>query len=86
MAGRKKGYRHNEACRAKIRASQLINRMSKIAMGEVEADAQQVNAAKTLLNKVLPDLKAMELTGPNDGPIQVQRIETVIVDGGEDKA
>ena len=55
-------------------------------MGEVEADAQQVNAAKTLLNKVLPDLKAMELTGPNDGPIQVQRIETVIVDGGEDKA
>ena len=35
------------------------------AEGKVELNAQQVNSAKTLLNKVLPDLKAIELTGPD---------------------
>lgn len=32
-------------------------------MGEVSLDAQQVSAAKTLLNKVLPDLQSTSLEG-----------------------
>lgn len=64
MAGRKKGYKTPDEIREKIQASQLINRL----MSHVEADmpimdASQVNAAKTLLNKILPDLKAIEFDG-----------------------
>ena len=66
MAGRKAGFRHHEETRNKIQAAQLINRMQKIALGEVEADPTQVNAAKALLNKVLPDLKAVEVAGGGD--------------------
>ena len=61
---RQKGYRHIDETRAKIKASQLINRLQKHVDAEKPLlDASQVNAAKALLNKVLPDLKAMELTG-----------------------
>lgn len=63
MAGRKAGFRHHEETRNKIQAAQLINRLQSIAMGEVEADPTQVNAAKALLNKVLPDLKAVDIQG-----------------------
>jgi len=60
-AGRKRGTRHTEYVRDKIKASQLVNRMYDIAMGNVEANPVQVNAAKALLNKVLPDLKSTEI-------------------------
>lgn len=67
MAGRKAGYRHNEDTRAKIRASQLINRLqAHVDADEPLLDASQVNAAKSLLNKVLPDLKAIEHRGEGE--------------------
>ncbi len=67
MAGRKPGYRHNEETRAKIQSSALIKRlMDHITSDEPIMDASQVNAAKALLNKVLPDLKAVEHTGQGD--------------------
>lgn len=64
MTGRKAGFRHNQDTRDKIKAAQIINRLQK----HVDADkpimeASQVNAAKVLLNKVLPDLKAVEFDG-----------------------
>lgn len=66
MAGRKAGFRHNEETRAKIQTSQLINRLTKHVMADDPImDSSQVNAAKALLNKVLPDLKATELSGPD---------------------
>lgn len=64
MAGRKAGFRHNEDTRAKIKAAQLINRLqAHVDANEPLLDATQVNAAKALLNKVLPDLKAVEHSG-----------------------
>lgn len=67
MAGRKPGFRHNEETRAKIQTSALIKRLSDHIMSpEPIMDASQVNAAKVLLNKVLPDLKAMELKGQGE--------------------
>lgn len=73
MAGRKPGYRHNEDTRKKIQAQQLINRlMTHINADKPILDASQVNAAKTLLNKVLPDLKAVEHSGTEgDGSIGI---------------
>jgi hypothetical protein len=64
MAGRKAGFRHNEETRAKIQASALITRlMDHITSDQPIMDASQVNAAKALLNKVLPDLSAVEHSG-----------------------
>lgn len=73
MAGRKAGFRHNEDTRKKIQAQALINRlMDHITSDQPIMDASQVNAAKTLLNKVLPDLKAVEHSGTNsDGSIGI---------------
>jgi hypothetical protein len=65
--------RHDEETRKRIQASQLVNRLHNIAMGKVEADATQVRAAQALLNKVLPDLKAVEIGGGGeDGEIVVR--------------
>lgn len=69
---------HQDEVRAKIKASALVTRLHNIAMGEVVADPTQVSAAKALLNKVLPDLKAVEVTNDEDNPIQhVHRIVLV---------
>lgn len=69
---RKAGYRHADDTRQKIKAAQLINRLQKhVDSKEPLLDASQVNAAKALLNKVLPDLKAMELSGPEGGEVPI---------------
>jgi hypothetical protein len=54
---------HQEDVRAKIQTSQLINRLTDHALGEVELSATQVQAIKILLGKTLPDLSATELSG-----------------------
>ncbi len=80
MAGRKAGFRHNDETRAKIKSTQLINRLQNhVFSDEPLLDASQVNAAKALLNKVLPDLKAVEVSGDEDNPLAVKTIERVIV-------
>ena len=65
MAARTKKIRHDDETRAKIQAALLINRLQDHVMGEVELDSAQVSSAKTLLNKVLPDLRATEVSGPD---------------------
>lgn len=65
MAERKQLW-HPDEVKKKIQASQLINRLTNHALSpEPIMDASQVNAAKVLLNKVIPDVKAVELSGPN---------------------
>lgn len=56
MAARKRKIRHDDETRAKIQAAQIINRMMSCLNGEVELSTQQVSCAKTLLDKVLPNL------------------------------
>jgi hypothetical protein len=69
MAARKQLW-HPDEVREKIQASQLINRlMQHVNSDKPVMDASQVQAARTLLNKVLPDLKALEHTGPEGGPV-----------------
>lgn len=80
MAGRKAGFRHHEETRNRIQAQQLINRLqAHVDADEPLLDASQVNAAKALLNKVLPDLKAIEHSGDPENPIQ-HAVEMHIVD------
>ena len=71
QAGRPIGRRHQEDVRGKIQATQIINRLYSAFQGEVELTAIQVNIAKTLLDKVLPDLKAIEQTTQLTADVEV---------------
>lgn len=66
MPARVNKIRHDEETRAKIQAAQIINRLQGCVNGDITLDAQQVSAAKTLLNKVLPDLSAVSLDAKHD--------------------
>lgn len=81
---RKPGYRHHEETRMRIQAQSLINRLQDHINAEKPImDASQVNAAKALLNKVLPDLKAVEHSGgEEDGSIGIT-FKTVIERRGD---
>ena len=80
------GKLHQDDVRAKIQASQIINRLMGHIHGECDLSATQVNAANILLRKTLPDLSSVELGGDPENPVEVvTRIE--LVDGdGEDSA
>lgn len=63
MASRKQLW-HPDEVRAKIQASQLINRLTSHALSDTPLmDASQVNAAKILLGKAIPDLTSVEHKG-----------------------
>ena len=71
QSGRPIGRRHQEDVRGKIQATQIINRLYSAFTGEIELTAIQVNIGKTLLDKVLPDLKAIEQTTQLTADIEV---------------
>lgn len=72
--------RHQDAVRQKIKASQLVNRLTSHALGKLKKpmDASQVAAALGLLKKCMPDLAQTALTGP-DGEALFDKVERVIV-------
>jgi hypothetical protein len=75
-AGRKAGFRHHEDTRKRIQAQALINRLYSHVMADTPImDASQVNAAKALLNKVLPDLSAQEISGLDGGPLIIELVK-----------
>ena len=65
LGGRPLGYRHQEDVRKKISASQIITRLTKHIMGELDKpmEPSQVTAALGLLRKCVPDLTAIEHSG-----------------------
>ncbi len=78
MPARTKKIRHDDETRAKIQATQIINRMQQCIKGEITLDAQQVSCAKALLNKRLPDLASVQMSGDKDNPL-IHVIENTIV-------
>jgi hypothetical protein len=52
---------HQETVRAKIQTSQLINRLEKHALGELDLSASQIKAIEVLIRKTLPDLSAVTI-------------------------
>lgn len=72
MAARKNKIYHDEKTKGLIRASQLLNRLESFAKGEIQMDAAQVNAAKIVIGKYIPDMRAIEHTGPGGGPLVVE--------------
>lgn len=63
MAARIHKIRHDDETRAKIQTSQLINRLTEHALGDLKLEPTQVRAIEVLLKKTLPDLTATELSG-----------------------
>lgn len=61
MAARKNKIRHDENTKAKIQASQLVNRLQDHILGKVDMPASAVSAALGLLRKVMPDLSSAEI-------------------------
>lgn len=71
MAGRPINKLHQADVRSKIQASQLVNRLTNHALGEVELSATQVRAIEILLKKTIPDLSAVELSGDPENPVNI---------------
>jgi hypothetical protein len=67
MAARIRKIRHDDETRLKIQVSQLLNRLQKHVLGEVEMSPTQIQAAQILLKKALPDLQAIDLQGAGEG-------------------
>jgi hypothetical protein len=55
--------RHDENTRLKIRVGNIINRLEKLVMGEIEMPPHAVTAALGLLRKRLPDMALVEHSG-----------------------
>ena len=60
MAARKNKPLHDDKTKRLIQASQLLNRLISHANDEIDMTASQVNAAKIVIGKAIPDLKAVE--------------------------
>jgi len=60
---------HQDDVRTKIQATQLINRLTKHALGEVDMSSTQVQAIRILLDKSLPNLAAVEHSGDAENPV-----------------
>jgi hypothetical protein len=71
MAARIRKIKHDEETRLKIKVTQLLNRLTAHASGEVELSATQVRAIEILLRKALPDLSNMTVNG-DSAPITFQ--------------
>ena len=63
MAARIRKIRHDEETRAKIKATQLLKRLTDHALGLTDMTPSMVRAAEVALRKVLPDLAAVEHSG-----------------------
>lgn len=63
MAARTLRIKHSDEVRAKIQASQLINRLQNHVLGDGKLTELQLKAAKILLDKALPGLSRVEMSG-----------------------
>lgn len=76
--------RHQDSVREKIKASQIITRLTNHVLGTLgkPMEASQVTAALGLLKKCVPDLTSTELVGREDAPL-LHEVRMVIVDPKE---
>ena len=89
MAARLNGA-HQADIRAKIKTSQLINRLQDFVLDgkdpktgdPVEIDTARLKAIEILLRKSLPDLSAVTVSGDNENPL-LAIIERRIVIAGD---
>lgn len=72
--GRSPGFKMTEEHRNKIRNSHILNHLIECAEGEREMTSTQAQVGLGLLKKVMPDMTAAEIGGPDGGPIQTEEL------------
>ena len=71
MPARTRKIYHKDKDKALIRASYLLNRLTDFVDGKCELSAAQVNAARVVIAKAIPDLKAITVSGDENKPLVV---------------
>jgi hypothetical protein len=79
--GRPLGHRLSEQSRSAIQATNLVKRLQKHALGDLELSMSQIRAIEVLLKKTLPDLSSVELTGDADNPVKFQGVIDLVRPG-----
>lgn len=72
--GRLPGFKMTEEHRNKIRNSHILNHLIECAEGEREMSSTQASVGLGLLKKVMPDMTASEISGPDGGPVQTEEV------------
>lgn len=71
--------RHTEEVRQKIQASVLIDRLHKVASGELEVTQQQLKATEILLDRSVAKLQAIQVSGDSENPLTFTEIVRKVV-------
>jgi hypothetical protein len=83
MAARKRKVELSDNWKDGIRASVLMRRLYDNALGATSMTSQQINSAKIVLSKLVPDLGRTEVTGDGGGPVEVSAIQIKLVKPNE---
>lgn len=70
--------RHQQMVRDKIQASQLVNRLQDHIDGKAEMSQTQLRAAEILLKKSVPDLRSVEVSGPDGAAIPLSGVVRLV--------
>ena len=57
--------------RRRIQSTLLLKRLEQHSLGETEMTPSQIQAARILLDKTIPNLQSVEMTGEGGGPVQL---------------
>jgi hypothetical protein len=71
MAARKR-IGLSENTRERIRTTMLVKRLEDHVLGECELSQTQISAIRMLLDRTLPVLSSVEVTGSEGGPLKVE--------------
>ena len=64
---RQKIIPYDERLAMRIKTGQIVDKLQKHVLGELDMSQTQLRAASILLNKVMPDIKAIEINNLNNG-------------------
>jgi hypothetical protein len=56
-----------QRARSRIDATKIVERLQRVALGDEEATMTSINASRILLDRVLPAIKPIEITGGDGG-------------------
>lgn len=68
--------------RQKVKTGQILKRLVLHALGKVEMTATQVQAARILLGKTMPDLQAIAVSVEQDKPVSKGDIDAMLLAAG----
>lgn len=72
--GRSPGFLMSDTHRVKIENAKILNGLIDHFQGTRNLSLSQVNVGLALLKKVLPDLQAVEISGANGGPVEINDV------------